>query len=553
MQGEWVFSQPFTVQIQPMFLVQYHTLPVFILYQPPGDQSSSSFEMLSTYTQQYTSGTTVSLTDSTEFDQKTTTDTTFGEKASDPYASVNGTFTVDNSFDANVKQSMGASYGNSTGALISSTFSQTYTTPKLTTSATPATAVTFYEQPFWSDTVYFLLNPQFAIWEYPNASGTVSAFSQPLGAATIWPESVQQLSKCAGSSKYVTEPAQPINLTYGLDVNGTSQTFQFTLSGSDCVNLLQLDPFWVALTQAATPPMGLPIEANNSLTLSTNSAAYNQTQVSSSTTGTQGSQTFNATVTGTEANTKTGGVTDSLFDFVFGVSASTAFTNGDGQQFQIQLSSTASQTAETSVSSTITLQDCPALASPGSSTATDNCSKSETPLSVLVYQDSRFLTMMAQTPTLSIPYPWPSAVITNPSGGVVIRYPVTCTACLAKTGYGFLSGQFPSPNHQLYDPSLIKVVSTTAQPISGIKQINPVRIPAPIPAPRKPNVVAMLPIAYTKAPPAPQNLTSELPQIVAKFPNAEKVVKPPAGYTYPASGVLQMGAKDGRPQLVQPK
>ncbi len=79
MQGEWVFSQPFAVQVQPAFLVQYHMLPFFILYQPPGDQSSSSFQTTSSYTQQYTSGSTVSLTDPTEFDQKTATDYTFGE------------------------------------------------------------------------------------------------------------------------------------------------------------------------------------------------------------------------------------------------------------------------------------------------------------------------------------------------------------------------------------------------------------------------------------------------------------------------------------------
>jgi hypothetical protein len=536
MQGEWVWSQPFTVQVQPALLVQYSFLPAFILYQPPGDQSSASFQMLSSYTQQYTAGTTVSLTDSSELDNKTTSDYTLGGKGSiQTYLSENFSVKNDTAWDNSVKTASGNSYGDSTTALFKDILTQTYSTPKLPSSTTPEASLTFYEQPFWSDQIYFLVNPQFAIWEYP--SGPVAA---PLGAAAVLEASVAQLSACAGSYKFVVAKPQPLTQQYSLYINGMSQTFSVTLQPSDCVNLLQLDPFWVALSQAATPPMGLPL-FDYSVPLTTSSGAYSQQQVTTFTTTTTGSQTFNTTISAAETNTITGTAALDVLVYTFGLGNSTANTTTDGTQFQIQLSTTQSATTETGLTSTITLQDCPSVKSPGSSNATDNCSVNENPIPVMIFQDNRFGTMLAQTPTLSIPFPWPVATVPTTVG---THYPV-CIPCLNRPGYGFASGKFPSDAQQSFDPSLIKPVSTNLRPIISGK-------PAPPPsAPRVRHIVPKPPVAYTKALPPPQNLQSELPQIVAKFPKAKLAVKPPAGRTYPSSGTLQPGGKDGRPQLVQ--
>jgi hypothetical protein len=551
MQGEWLFSQPFTVQVQPAFTVQYKVLPAFILYQPPGDQSTSSFQMLSSYTQQYTLNTTVSLTDTTELDRKTTFDETFGGKGTTPYFSDDIAYEYDSSWDNNIKTAMGSTYGDSTASLFTTTLSQMYSTPKLPNTTPPEASLSFWEQPFWSDEIYFLANPQFAIWDYP--SGPVA---QPLGAAATLNASVAQLSACAGqfnNGKWAT----PLTQQYSLYVNDQTQVFSFTLSPEDCVNLLQLDPFWVALSQAATPPAGLPL-FTGSVPLTTSSEVYSQLQVKDFSTMTSGSQTFNTTITATQSNALDPSESDTILGVLFGFKASTTITKADGLQFQIQLSTQQSSKTETSVTSTITLQDCPAVKSPGSSNATENCSTNNpSSIPVMVYQDNRFGTMLAQTPTLSTSFPWTPVPIprapkpwTPPTTRNPLSYNLSTNSPFAprysatEHGYGFAFGVVPTVSHRIYDPSQVKSVRADSRLL-----VPPSSIVVAPPA-RKRHVIPELPIAPMEQVSLPKNLNNELPALVAIFPKMKQSVTSPSGHIYPRFGVLRFGA-DGRPRLLQ--
>jgi hypothetical protein len=562
MQGEWTFSEPFTVQMYPALLAQYDVLPAFILYQPPGDQSVASFSITTTYTQQLTSGSTVSITDTQKLDDLTTFDYTFGgkETIASPAPlnlSESGNYVNNNTWDQSVSSAMGSSYGDSISSLYTEAFLQQYTTPTLPTSTPPLASLTFYQQPFWSDWIYYLIHPQFAIWVYPH--GTVS---QPLGTAALDSQTVKELSTCAAGNP-ISEPYS-LSIPQGNDTFKTEK-FPFTLTAAECANLLQMDPFWVGLTQAATPPMGIPVNNGHSVPITNVKGLYSPTQITQFTTGNASSETFNTTLTATESQTyNTGNATGSLLVGTFGYSGGTTVTGSNTQQFQLQLNNTQSETTEQTMTPSITLQDCPAIKSPGSASATDNCGVAPTaaPIPIQVFQDNRFGTMLAQTPTMTYPNPPPLIAFTPHPGPVFSPYPhpvfspaPVCLACLldqfgyGKTqfGYGFPSGQVPTAAHAAYNPALVRTIYDA---IPVIRMSAP--IPRPLPSPRTRHVQPLLPIAYAKSLPNPQNLSGEMSAIVVKFPKVKGTVTPPPGRVYPRSGTLQPPGADGRPRLVTP-
>lgn len=529
MQGEWVWSQPFTVQVQPAALVQYSFLPAFILYQPPGDQSSASFQMLSSYSQQYTTGATVSLTNSTEFDNKTMSDDSFGGKENlSTYLSDNFAVTNNSVWDNDIKQAMGTAYGSSVNSLFASSLTQINSTPKLPTNATPEASLSFYQQPFWSDEIYFLVHPQFAIWNYPN--GPIAA---PLGSAAVLEADVARLSTCAGSYGFVTGSSNPLKEQYSLLINKISQVFSVTLQSSDCINLLQLDPFWLALSQAPTPPMGIPL-FKGSQPLSNAPETFTSAQASTFTSVMSFTQTFNTSITASETNTIGGSSGINFLVFALGFGSSYTNSSINGQQFQIQLSTSQSSATEAGLTSSITLQDCPAV------NGTDSCSTAENPVPVMIFQDSRFGTMMAETPTLSIPFPWPKVTVNLPSGPIA-----PCFPCGFRIDHGLAFGQLTPQMDQSFDPSLIKSVNLT-------NQVKRVRLPLELIS-KEPGIVSMLPVASSLQPPVPQNLELDLEKISTTFPNATKVIKPPIGRVYPSSGVVKIGGEADRVLLLPKK
>ena len=60
--------------IKPLALVQFHYFPILILYQPPGNQSSSTITTGDTYTQNYQTDEASTITDQTDYDARTKED-----------------------------------------------------------------------------------------------------------------------------------------------------------------------------------------------------------------------------------------------------------------------------------------------------------------------------------------------------------------------------------------------------------------------------------------------------------------------------------------------
>jgi hypothetical protein len=412
MQTAWMPSQPFTVQIQPAYEVQFHILPTLILYQPPGNQSSSSISAQTSYTQTYQVDQASAITDQNEYDTKTKSDFSF-----DPGFNVAGftglvSFTDSTTWDNSTKTATGAQYATSVSSVVTQGVTSTLTTAKLDSSAPDVSHLTFQTEPFWSDQIQFAVNPQFAVWDYPSGQRL-----QPLGTSFIKAFSVAQLASCAPRAFEIINPAG-IAFTYDiLNPDNTSTHKQDQVTPSECAHLLSLDPFYVGLSQAAPPPMGISVPPATR-PLSTAVRQDQSTEVKSYTTKSSYTKTFNATATSSRQNTKSSGITDGIFGSKLAASVDYTNTFTTTNQVGLTLGTTQTDTTQHTQTSTINLGDCPLVA--GKSTC-------DAPLlnapNVQVFQDTRFGTMMAVLPDLNIAPPaqagsnWPNFGNLQTGGG----------------------------------------------------------------------------------------------------------------------------------------
>ena len=239
MQTNWVRSQPFTVVVKPLALLQFHYLPTLILYQPPGNQSSATMMTGVTYTQNYQTDEASTITDQMEYDARTKEDISLSPGWAYEGFSENATaFPLDTSWDNDTKSASGESYGKSVSTIVSQGLNETYTTAKLDLSAPDVPHLTYQTEPFWSDVIYVAMHPQVALWDYP-----AGVMLEPLGSAGIYGFSVQALT--GGLPKVGQTSAEAPGIPLKIDiVNPDNSTTHETdeLSGIECANLLALDP-----------------------------------------------------------------------------------------------------------------------------------------------------------------------------------------------------------------------------------------------------------------------------------------------------------------------
>lgn len=411
MQTAWIFSQPFTIQIQPVFEVQFHYLPTLILYQPPGNQSTASISIDTTYTQTYVSGQAVTITDQTTYDQKTQSDESFNLGAKVGVLSDNAKFSDSNTWDNLTKTATGQSYGQSVSAVVSQGITSVYGTPLTSSLNTmpPVSQMTFGTEPFWSDTISFAMHPQFAVWDYPDGQ-----FLQPLGSVYLPTRSVQQLSTCLPAP--LTVGPYELSINYDIlnpDNTTTHETDQ--LWWLECAQLLALDPFYVGLSQATAPAFGISVPpATRSLT--TGVRTDSSKTMTSFTTKSTYSKTIKATVTAVRINTVSsgggGGVNVFGIQFMGSSSSSTTTTNSAGYEVDVELDTTQSAQTQQTLTATINVADCPLVS------GKTNCDSPTTnPPNIQIFQDTRFGTMMGVLPDLSITPPPPKKIPVGVSNG----------------------------------------------------------------------------------------------------------------------------------------
>jgi hypothetical protein len=410
-------SQPFTVVIKPLALVQLHYLPTLILYQPPGNQSSSTFATSDTYTQNYQTDEASTITDKTEYDARTKEDLSISPGWAYKGLSENVTlFPLNTSWDNDTKAATGESYGRSVSAIVSQGLTETYTTAKLDLSAPDVAHLSYETEPFWSDMIFVAMHPQFALWDYP---GGVKL--QPLGSAGIQGFSVQELTGCLPKigQTFSEAPGMPVKIDIVNPVDNSTTHETDKLSATECARLLSLDPFFVKRSQAAAPGEGISVPpGSHSLTPS----GY---QVSSSTvmsfaTKSSFTKTIGTSVTSSRQNSMAGGTATGsmqssnssgqageegssadIWVLKFSYDYSTTHTASTSDDVNIVLGT--SQTAQTiqSVTSTMNLVDCPWMNGKG------NCdlpAAAQSP-QVEMFIDARFGTMMGVLPDLAITPP----------------------------------------------------------------------------------------------------------------------------------------------------
>lgn len=411
MQTAWIFSQPFTIQIQPIFEVQFHFLPTLILYQPPGNQSSASISTGTAYTQTYVSGQAVTITDQTTYDQKTKTDLSFSGGGKVSVLSDNVKFSDSTTWDNSTQTATGQNFGESVSAVVLQGLTSAYATPLTGSINTmpPVSQMTFGTEPFWSDMISLAMHPQFAVWDYPDGQ-----FLQPLGSVDLPSYSVQQLATCVPAP--LTVGPYGLNINYDvLNPDNTTTHATDRLSWLECAQLLALDPFYVGLSQATAPAFGISVPpATQSLT--TGIHTDTSTTMTSFTTKSTYTKTIKAAVTSARINAIStgggGGINVFGIQFMGSESGSTTTTNGTGYQVNVDLDTTQSAQTQQTLTSTINVADCPLVSGKA------NCNSPTTnPPNIQIFQDTRFGTMMGVLPDLSITPPAPKQVPIGISNG----------------------------------------------------------------------------------------------------------------------------------------
>ncbi len=296
------------VYIEPAALLQLNLLPVTIVYSPVGSKAKSSFTLDSQ------TGTNVQFSQSSQTVNASTADDK--EALSGGLTLLGFTASGSGTWDNSVLSSQSMTSGQNVSITDAADIGYTTTNP-WPSSWPPLDSVTYATQPFWNDLFLLALNPQIAAWDYPRG-----AIVEPLGSATLIYAYVQQLDQCGTQKNGVlTEFSSPIA--------GTTSSSSFGLTNSECLALLQLDPFWVADTQNAVPAPARTLLSVGNLSGGTDQVVNEKTSATLAVTQSQNS-TYTSTVTASEANNFNDSFSENIAQLIGingGLSTTTSNTN----------------------------------------------------------------------------------------------------------------------------------------------------------------------------------------------------------------------------------
>jgi len=270
------WSDPFNVIVGPTAMIQLNTVPYTIVYQPPGNQSIASFTANTLYGTQFSLGSSNEIDNTTSTEQSSSTNFSIKEVMSGLGADLNQSDT----WDQTTTETFGTTHDSSNNDSSSMAFTLTETIPadpslvpgsgvtcatQSSCSSTVQTPNAYELEPFWDDTFYLMVHPQFAVWVI---GGQQDRYVMYGALQTLIDVLVGQLDACAqGSSWYGLDPC---HLTYSSSeltgANGKPLSYQgksptLTLTASEAATLLALDPFYAGGQNAnvdatRTTPMG---------------------------------------------------------------------------------------------------------------------------------------------------------------------------------------------------------------------------------------------------------------------------------------------------------
>ena len=239
-------STEFAMFVNPVAKFQLAVMPVAIVYAPLGNgKAQSSYQVSTTTGTNAQIGNTMASTTVSSLDDKTTYSGSLS--ISDVTKSFSAGLTLTGVWDNAEETDHQLTYGTTGQIIDSSQITVGWTIPATTT--LPLTKLDYNSQPFWSDLIIVVINPQFAIWNYPGGP-----LIQPLGNASTYPIPLAQLVSCIATPNEI-QTAQPTlaNQSHFLSYASSGLTAYVWLGSDDCSNIASLDQYYVNLTQSTTP------------------------------------------------------------------------------------------------------------------------------------------------------------------------------------------------------------------------------------------------------------------------------------------------------------
>jgi hypothetical protein len=248
-------------------MVQINTVPYTIVYQPPGNMSTASFSAMTTYGTQFSLGSSNEVSNSWTTEQSSTTQfsmkeaLTFGFSANDS-----------DTWNQATTETWGTTNGITNTGSSNVAFGLTLPIPAnnslvpggtVCVETTNCSALYLYSrsalskaQPYWHDTFYLEVNPQFGVWVLGSGGDRWVMYASVPGLADV---EVGQLDACAHAYPWYGRNGCTIQYSddFLTGANGQSpqwagQAGKINLTADEAANLLALDPFY-ADGQAAKP------------------------------------------------------------------------------------------------------------------------------------------------------------------------------------------------------------------------------------------------------------------------------------------------------------
>jgi S-layer homology domain len=412
-------TPPFNAAVIPSALMEIRALPYLIIYHPPGNQSTATINLTSTYGTSFKIGN--STTTGNSWSETSSSGVQFAAKGAG-FAGFGGNLGAGSSLDQTIKTGYGVTDDTGSTGASSVGIQSTWKTKEDTNLAAPGNgdtcasltdcgmlkhhSDTYWHEPFWQDKFVLLVHPQFATWVLGNGEDRYVM----LGAVPVTVDFlVGDLAACAaGQRPYGLNPCKA---TYSTDnissadgkpfpvLRGTKP--ELILTPNDAVNLLKLDPFYrngqgadipsTRQIQIASPAygskIGEPAQGSTDITVTNNEQ----------TTTTQGGTLENtATVTIVRGNSASIGLSIDSGGLGEGITIDNKEQNTLEQSMKVSYTDSTAVSSERVSSASVSLNDV-------DNTQLPSCQPCHDPVpdraSVNIVLDRVFGTFMFQDPT----------------------------------------------------------------------------------------------------------------------------------------------------------
>ena len=441
------YTYPFDVALVPAIAYQGKVQPFTLLYQPPGNESSPNFTLSTAYGTQVQAGGTSTISNYVTDDKNRSIQTAarigFDFQVGEPIGvNVGGGFDFGNTqfWDTSTQWGMGTTATTQDTQTLDSATSVTWSHPNnvhlipgngrtcqvnkqgqtdpasyqydCTNLVNPPMNVAgerFAFEPYWYDEFVLIVHPQYAVW---TANGQTRHIM--VGASSFVTVPIYQLDDCwngrtIGNPCHLDYVDPQVKIQNRLQWSSASGSVDLTQA--EAFNLLKLDPFWYAGSQAAA------LDITRALPTTNNPSSYgmyvedDRHHAPPTAAGLAKSNTADNTHTGTASMEYAMTVTDTVGSSAFqgtdlnmaGTGGKFTVTNGESQTTMNQVQLT--YTDSTSVRATTTTTDGATLGDEDNVYQSEQgtaCTECHGPLpsrpQVGVYLDRVFGTFMFQDP-----------------------------------------------------------------------------------------------------------------------------------------------------------